>query len=35
MAVREHAGFEAARQLIDDLHAGRIDPQLGHVVVLA
>jgi hypothetical protein len=35
MAVREHAGFEAAQKLIADLHAGRIDPQLGHVVVLA
>jgi hypothetical protein len=35
MAVREHAGFEAAQGLIADLHAGRIDPAAGHVVVLA
>lgn len=34
MTVREHTGFDAARQLVADLHAGRIDPQLGHVVVL-
>ncbi|NPC55398.1 DUF2855 family protein [Caenimonas soli] len=35
MAVREHAGFEAAQGLIADLHAGRIDPSAGHVVVLS
>jgi len=34
MALREHAGFEAAQSLIADLHAGRIDPAVGHVVVL-
>jgi hypothetical protein len=34
MQLREHRGFEAAQTLVDDLHAGRIDPQLGHVVVL-
>jgi hypothetical protein len=33
MALREHAGFEAAQTLIADLHAGRIDPAVGHVVV--
>jgi hypothetical protein len=35
MALREHAGFEAAQGLIADLHAGRIDPSAGHVVVLS
>lgn len=34
MALREHRGLEAAQALIADLHAGRIDPQAGHVVVL-
>jgi hypothetical protein len=34
MDVREHAGFEAAQRLIDDLCAGRIDPKSGHVVAL-
>jgi hypothetical protein len=34
MVVQEHAGFEAAQTLIADLHAGRIDPAVGHVVVL-
>jgi len=34
MAVKEHAGFEAAQALVADLHAGRIDPSAGHVVVL-
>ena len=34
MAVQEHAGFEAAQRLVADLHAGRIDPSAGHVVVL-
>jgi hypothetical protein len=35
MALQEHAGFEAAQRLIADLHAGRIDPSAGHVVVLS
>jgi hypothetical protein len=35
MTVEEHAGFEAAQTLIADLHAGRIDPAVGHVVVLS
>ena len=35
MTVEEHAGFDAARNLIADLHAGRIDPAVGHVVVLS
>ena len=35
MVVREHAGFEAAQGLIADLHAGRMDPSAGHVVVLS
>lgn len=34
MKLEEHRGFEAARTLIADLHAGRIDPLKGHVVVL-
>ena len=34
MRVQEHAGFAAAQALVEDLHAGRIDPQLGHVVTL-
>ena len=34
MAVREHTGFEAAQALIADVHAGRVDPAIGHVVVL-
>ncbi|MGH6625448.1 MAG: DUF2855 family protein [Burkholderiaceae bacterium] len=34
MQVAEHCGFEAAQALIADLHAGRIDPLKGHVVVL-
>lgn len=34
MALQEHAGLEAAQRLIADLHAGRIDPSAGHVVVL-
>jgi hypothetical protein len=34
MTVQEHAGFEAAASLIADLHAGRIEPAAGHVVVL-
>jgi hypothetical protein len=35
MLVREHQGLQAAQQLIAELHAGRIDPQIGHVVVLS
>ncbi len=34
MRVAESRGFEAAQALIADLHAGRIDPLKGHVVVL-
>lgn len=34
MQVQEHQGFAAAQALVQDLHAGRIDPQLGHAVVL-
>lgn len=34
MAVEEHAGLDAAQPLIADLHAGRIDPAAGHVLVL-
>ena len=34
MKVEEHAGFPAALELIADMHAGRIDPRLGHVVVV-
>jgi hypothetical protein len=34
MRVQEHLGFAAAQELIDALVAGRIDPLLGHVVVL-
>jgi len=34
MEVEQHLGFEAAQQLIDDMHGGRIDPRKGHVVVL-
>ena len=35
MQVQEHQGLQAAQQLIAELHAGRIDPQIGHVVVLS
>jgi len=34
MKVVEHAGFEAAAQLIEDMHGGRIDPREGHVVLI-
>lgn len=34
MQVQEHQGFAAAQALVQDLHAGRIDPRLGHVVIL-
>lgn len=34
MQVQEHQGFAAAQTLVQDLHAGRIDPQQGHVVIL-
>lgn len=34
MQVAEHRGFEAAQALITDMHAGRIDPLQGHVVLL-
>lgn len=34
MRLQEHRGFAAAQTLVDDLHAGRIDPQAGHVVLL-
>lgn len=35
MQLAEHRGFEAAQALIAELHAGRIDPLQGHVVVLS
>jgi hypothetical protein len=35
MTVQEHASLGAAQDLVDDLVAGRIDPVVGHVVVLA
>jgi hypothetical protein len=35
MQLAQHPGFEAAQQLIADLHAGRINPLLGHLVTLA
>ncbi|MCW7537274.1 DUF2855 family protein [Aquabacterium sp. A7-Y] len=35
LQVQEHRGFDAARTLVADLHAGRIDPVAGHVVVLS
>ena len=34
MRVVQHAGLEDAQSLIADLCAGRMDPQLGHVVLL-
>jgi len=34
LRVAEHAGFDAAAQLITQLHAGRMAPDLGHVVVM-
>lgn len=34
MQVREHLGLGAAQALVEDLHAGRLDPRLGHVVIL-
>lgn len=34
MVLREHRGFEAAQGLIADLHAGRVEPVEGHVLVL-
>jgi len=34
LRVAEHSGFAAAQGLIADLHAGRADPLLGHVVNL-
>ena len=34
MKVVEHAGFEAAAALIEQIHGGRGDPLNGHVVVL-
>jgi len=35
MKVVENKGFAAAQVLIEQLHAGRIQPRLGHVVALA
>lgn len=35
MQVQQHEGLAGAQTLIEDLCAGRVDPQLGHVVVLA
>ncbi|CAN7164957.1 DUF2855 family protein [Rhizobacter sp. LjRoot28] len=34
MKVREHRGLSAAQDLVDALGTGRVDPNLGHVVVL-
>ena len=34
MQVQPHAGFAGAQALIGDLSAGRVDPRLGHVVLL-
>ncbi len=34
MRVVEHAGFDAAAALIEQMHDGRIDPRAGHVVLL-
>jgi len=34
MRLQEHKGFAAAQDLVDALGSGRVDPQLGHVVVL-
>lgn len=34
MQVQQHAGLDSAQTLIEDLCAGRLDPQQGHVVVL-
>jgi hypothetical protein len=34
MRVQSHRGFEAARELVTALVAGRIDPKDGHVIVL-
>lgn len=35
MLIRQHVGLTAAQTLIADLCAGRMDPQLGHAVVMA
>lgn len=35
MLIRQHAGLTDAQTLIADLCAGRLDPQQGHVVVMA
>jgi hypothetical protein len=35
MSIEEHPGFEAAQRLVEQLYAGRIDPAVGHVVVLS
>jgi hypothetical protein len=35
LKIAEHDGFDAAQRLIADLCAGRVDPQLGHVVTLS
>lgn len=35
LQVQEHRGFEAGVQLVADLHAGRIAPLKGHVLVLS
>ena len=34
MALTRHHGVEAAQGVIADLHAGRVDPKLAHVVML-
>ena len=34
MQIAGHRGFDAAQTLIEDMHAGRIDPAKGHVLIL-
>ncbi|MGQ9427525.1 DUF2855 family protein [Gilvimarinus sp. F26214L] len=34
MQIEQHDGFNAAQQLVSDLVNGRVDPKLGHVVLL-
>jgi Protein of unknown function (DUF2855) len=34
MRLQTHHGFARAQTLVEDLHAGRVDPLVGHVVVL-
>jgi hypothetical protein len=35
MQLAESKGYEQARSLIKDMYEGRVDPQIGHVVLLA